>query len=79
VSFFGIRCLTWFEWLYWLPSLVVFAVATGVSREHFVNPPTESSTASGVLGFLALQAGFTLTYSPFSSDYMAYTDPEAQR
>ncbi|KAI0037227.1 NCS cytosine-purine permease [Vararia minispora EC-137] len=66
ISFFGIKFLTWYERLAWLPMLVVFCVAVGVSRHDFANTASaEPATAAGVLGYIATAAGFTLTYSPF--------------
>ncbi|VDC07411.1 unnamed protein product [Peniophora sp. CBMAI 1063] len=78
ISFSGMTFLTWYERLSWLPMLVVLCVATGVSRHEFVNPPSEPATSTGVLGFIATAAGFTLTYSPFAADYTAYMNPRVQ-
>lgn len=56
----------------WIPSLLVFIVATGVSRKNFVNPTTTPATAAQIFSFGATIAGYMIPWSALSSDYTAY-------
>ncbi|KAI0290938.1 NCS cytosine-purine permease [Multifurca ochricompacta] len=76
VSFCGLKVLSWYERLAWIPVLLVFLVAVGVGGENFVNTPAAApATASQILTFGATIAGFTLTWAAFGADYTAYFHP----
>ncbi|KAI0042823.1 NCS cytosine-purine permease [Auriscalpium vulgare] len=76
ISFCGLKVLSWYERLSWFPVLIVFLVAIGVGGKHFVNPPpAEPATAAAIFTFGSVMAGFTITWSTFSSDYTAYFHP----
>ncbi|KAH8097070.1 NCS cytosine-purine permease [Cristinia sonorae] len=77
ISFCGYRVLTWYERLAWIPVLVVYIVALGVSGKHLSNPPPmEPASAAATLSFASTLAGFVITYSPLSSDYTMYFHPK---
>ncbi|KIM74151.1 hypothetical protein PILCRDRAFT_828567 [Piloderma croceum F 1598] len=77
ISFCGYKVLNWYERLAWLPVLIVFVVALGVGGKHLTNPPpSEPATASVILSFASTIAGFVITYSPLSSDFTSYFQPD---
>ena len=63
----------------WIPSLLVFIVATGVSRKNFVDPTTVPATAPQIFSFGATVAGYMIPWSALSSDYTAYFHPRVAR
>ena len=63
----------------WVPSLLVFIVATGVSRKNFVDPTTAPATAAQIFSFGATIAGYMIPWSALSSDYTAYFHPRVSR
>ncbi|KAJ1019080.1 hypothetical protein NDA18_006230 [Ustilago nuda] len=79
VSFSGIRVLHYFERFFWLPTLICFLILIGVSGTgpsglHVAsNQPTAS--ASSILGFAAIIAGFIISYSALVSDVSHYLEP----
>ncbi|KAF8480409.1 NCS cytosine-purine permease, partial [Russula ochroleuca] len=75
VSFCGIRALNWFENCVWVPLLLVFVVAAGVSGKDFVNTPTAPATVAQYFSFGATIAGNMITWAALSSDYTAYFHP----
>jgi len=80
ISFCGYKVLNWYERLAWLPVLIVFVVALGVGGKHLTNPPpSEPATASVILSFASTIAGFVITYSPLSSDFTSYFQPNVSR
>jgi len=68
-----------FEYFAWIPSLLVFVVATGVGGKHFVDTPAAPATAAQIFSFGATVAGFVMTWSSVSSDYTAYFHPSVSR
>jgi purine-cytosine permease-like protein len=75
ISFCGIRVVTWYERLAWLPVLVSVLVALGVGGKHLslgAGPAPEPATAAAVLSFASVVAGFVITYAPLGSDYTTY-------
>lgn len=80
VSFSGIRVLHYFERFFWVPTLICFVIligkaGTGPQALHVAsNQPT--ATASSVLGFAAIIAGFILSYSALVSDVSHYLRPD---
>ncbi|KLO11397.1 NCS cytosine-purine permease [Schizopora paradoxa] len=76
VSFCGYKVLTWYERIAWIPTFIVYLVALGVGGKHLSNPPAaEPATAVTVLSYASVLAGFVITYSPLSSDFTTYMDP----
>lgn len=69
-----------YERVAWIPVLIVYLVALGVGGKHISSPPpAEPATAVNVLSFASVLAGFVITYSPLSSDFTTYMDPEVSR
>jgi len=78
ISFCGYRVITWYERIAWIPVLIVYLVALGVSGKHLQNPPPEvPATVQAILSFAGTIAGFVITYSPLSSDFTTYYPPTA--
>ncbi|KAF9564516.1 NCS cytosine-purine permease [Agrocybe pediades] len=76
VSFFGYRFLHWYERLAWFPVLVATVIALGEGWKNLGNfPPPVPVTSTSVLGFLAVQAGFTILWAGYAADYGTYLDP----
>ena len=59
--------------------MIVLVIVTGVGGKHFVDPPAAPATAESVLTFAATIAGFTITWSTFSTDYTVYFHPSVSR
>ncbi|KAF8621764.1 hypothetical protein AX15_007503 [Amanita polypyramis BW_CC] len=77
VSFCGIKVLVWYERIAWIPVLIAFLVAFGVGGKHLSSPePSTPATATSILSFASTLAGFSITYSPGSSDYVTYFHPK---
>lgn len=80
VSFSGIRVLHYFERFFWLPTLICFCIligkaGVGPQALHVAsNQPT--ATASSILGFAAIIAGFIISYSALVSDVSHYLRPD---
>lgn len=80
VSFCGIKVLSWYERLMWIPTLIVFVVALGVGGKHISNVQSlEPASAPAVLSFASTIAGFVITFAPLSSDFTIYFRPEAPK
>jgi len=79
VSFCGYAALNWYERVAWLPVLVTFAIALGEGGKHLGELTFKPATARGVLGFASTLAGFTVTWTPLSSDYTAYFRKDVKR
>lgn len=78
ISFMGYRVLTWYERLSWPPVLLAFIVALGVGGKHLYNAPSfsgEPASASTILSFASVLAGFVITYSAMASDFTMYYEP----
>jgi len=69
-----------YERFAWIPILIAFLVAIGTGGKHLSNPvPLPSATGPLVLSFGAAIAGFTITYSPLSSDFTCYLRKDGPR
>jgi purine-cytosine permease-like protein len=80
ISFCGYKVLNRYERLAWVPVLVVFIIALGVGGKHLTNPPpVQPATAPVILSFASTIAGFVITYSPLSSDFTSYFQPDVSR
>lgn len=78
ISFMGYRVLTWYERLSWPPVLLAFIVALGVGGKHLYNAPSfsgEPASATTILSFGSVLAGFVITYSAMASDFTMYYEP----
>ncbi|KAH8984952.1 NCS cytosine-purine permease [Lactarius akahatsu] len=76
ISFCGLKVLSWFERIIWVPVVLVFIIATCVGGKHFADAPVAlPATASQILTFGATIAGFTMTWAIISSDYTTYFHP----
>lgn len=73
VSFCGYKVLHIYERYAWIPPLIVFVIATGVSGAN-LKPDTTlpPATAPQVLSFGATVAGFVISYCPIASDFTTY-------
>ncbi|GJE93171.1 NCS cytosine-purine permease [Phanerochaete sordida] len=77
ISFCGLKFLSWYERLAWLPVLLVYVVALGIGGKHLINPPpAEPADARTILTFASTIAGFVITYSPLASDFTTYFKPD---
>lgn len=78
LSLLGYRVLHIWERWQWLPNLVVITIAVGVGGKQLVNqqevPP---ATASQVLSYGGLMAGYFITFGGTASDFSIYHDPKA--
>ncbi|KAI5891667.1 uncharacterized protein SCHCODRAFT_02629744 [Schizophyllum commune H4-8] len=76
ISFCGYKVLTWFERVAWIPVVIVYVVALGVSGKHLYNfEGAEPATPGAVLSFASIIVGFVVTYSPLASDFTIYFRP----
>ncbi|KAF8223465.1 NCS cytosine-purine permease [Tricholoma matsutake] len=77
LSFCGYKILNWYERLAWIPVVITFVIALGVGGKHLTNPPPVVPTNPGsILSFASTIAGFVVTYSPLSSDFTSYFQPD---
>ncbi|KAI9510189.1 permease for cytosine/purines, uracil, thiamine, allantoin-domain-containing protein [Russula earlei] len=75
VTFCGLKVLNWYQNCAWVPLIIVFVIAAGVSGKDLVDPPVAPATAAQVLSFGATIAGFTASWAIISSDYTVYFHP----
>ncbi|KAI9510186.1 permease for cytosine/purines, uracil, thiamine, allantoin-domain-containing protein [Russula earlei] len=75
VSFCGLKVLNWYQNCAWVPVVLVFIVATGVSSKDFVDRPAAPATVAQILNFGATVTGFIAAWSAISSDYTVYFHP----
>jgi len=71
------RAFLRYERLAWVPVLVVFLVALGVSGKHLTNPPPlDPPSVSTILTFGSILGGNIITYSTVCCDYSLYYHPD---
>ncbi|KAI0289622.1 cytosine-purine permease [Russula brevipes] len=75
VSFCGLKVLNWYANCAWIPVIVVFVVALGVSGKDFVDTPTTPATMAQIFNFGAIIAGFVITWATQSSNFTVYYHP----
>ena len=64
----------------WFAVLVSLVVASAIGGKHLFNtPPVAPATASAILSFASTLAGFLIAYSPLSSNYTNYCQPNVSR
>lgn len=80
VSFGGFKVLHYYETYAWIPALIAIIVAVGCGGSHLKNQAaTAPATASTVLSFGSLIAGFLIPWAALSSDFATYMHPESSR
>ncbi|PPJ56927.1 hypothetical protein CBER1_02229 [Cercospora berteroae] len=81
VSFCGFHVLHFFERYAWIPAVVAIVVATGCGGEHLHKQVLRerSASASQVLSFGALIAGFLIPWAALASDFATYMPPTTPR
>ena len=80
IIFFGSKVIHQFDRYAWFPTLVAMLVAVGCGGKHLhkqVDAP--EATASSVLSFAALIAGFFLPWSAIASDFTTYFDRRSKK
>lgn len=80
IIFLGIKVVHQFNVYAWFPTLVAILVAVGCGGRHLhkqVEAPP--ATASGVLSFAALIAGFFLPWAAIASDFTVYYDRRSKK
>ncbi|KAJ7090589.1 permease for cytosine/purines, uracil, thiamine, allantoin-domain-containing protein [Mycena crocata] len=78
ISFCGWKILHWYERIAWIPIVIIFLIAVGLGGKNFQHiAPVEPASASTILSFAAVIAGFVLTWSPLASDFSCYMRPDA--
>jgi purine-cytosine permease-like protein len=76
VSFMGFKALHFWERWTWIPNLIAIVIAVGCGGKYlYLQSETEPATASQVLSYGGLMAGFFLTYGGTVSDYSIYHNP----
>ncbi|KAF8306362.1 purine-cytosine permease [Clavulina sp. PMI_390] len=78
ISFCGFRVLNLYERVAWLPILIVYCIALGVSGKDLISSSPalpEHGSAQQILTFGASIAGFVISYCPLSSDFTSYFPP----
>ncbi|KII94712.1 hypothetical protein PLICRDRAFT_33525 [Plicaturopsis crispa FD-325 SS-3] len=77
LSFCGYKILHQYERYAWIPVLIAILIATGCGGKYLhLQVETEAPTASSVLTFGGLIAGFIIPYSGMASDFTTYMHPE---
>ncbi|KAK7224103.1 hypothetical protein V2G26_012106 [Clonostachys chloroleuca] len=77
--FFGSRIIHQFDLYAWFPTLLAILVAVGCGGNKLYNQvDTEPATASNVLSFASLIAGFFLSWASIASDFTTYYDSQAR-
>jgi len=78
ISFWGLKLVNWYESYAWIPILLAFVVATGVSGKHFdkVQVPATPGTLAQISNFGVTLAGHMMPLAALSSDYTAYFHPQ---
>ncbi|TRX98841.1 hypothetical protein FHL15_000183 [Xylaria flabelliformis] len=78
LSLLGYRVLHIWERWQWLPNLIVITITVGVGGKHLANQQeVPAATASQVLSYGGLIAGYFITFGGTASDFSIYHDPKA--
>ena len=78
ISFAGYKVLHYFNTYSWAVTVVCIVIAVGCGGKHLNVPvETEPATASLILTFGCLIAGFTLPFAGIMSDFAVYYRPDA--
>ncbi|OAA55348.1 cytosine-purine permease [Niveomyces insectorum RCEF 264] len=80
VSLLGYRTLHFVERWTWIPNIISLVVAVGCGGKYLhLQSPTEPATASAVLSYGGIIAGYFLTFSGTASDYSTYHNPSVSK
>lgn len=84
ISFFGYRVLHACERWAWLPITIAFILLAAFGGRHLgaaasYNTGAGESTAGGILSFISLIVGFTLSWSGCSADFNSYMRPDVSK
>lgn len=75
-SFIGYRALHMWERWQWLPSLIAIVIAVGMGgRNLWKQAEVPPATASQILNYGGLMAGYFITFGGIASDFTAYHNP----
>ncbi|WYZ45280.1 hypothetical protein EsH8_VIII_000596 [Colletotrichum jinshuiense] len=76
-SFIGYRALHMWERWQWLPNLIAIVIAIGCGGKHLWKQQTDvpPPTASQILNYGGLMAGYFITFGGIASDFTAYHNP----
>jgi len=76
ISICGLKFVNGYQNFAWIPVLLVFVVATGVSGKHFVDVPvTPAATLAQISNFGAILGGHLIPMAATGSDYTVYFHP----
>lgn len=79
-SLFGYRALHMFNSWTWIPNLIAIVIAVGCGGRHLhLQADAPTASASQVLSYGGLIAGYFLTFGGTLSDYSIYHDPRSTR
>ncbi|GAA5979685.1 hypothetical protein JCM5350_003812 [Sporobolomyces pararoseus] len=81
ISFFGYRVLHACERWAWLPVTIAFILLAAFGGRHLgaatsFNADTGTSSKGGILSFISIIVGFTLSWSGCSADFNSYMRPD---
>lgn len=78
LSLLGYQVLHIWERWQWLPNLVAITITVGVGGRHLADQQeVPAATASQVLSYGGLIAGYFITFGGTASDFSIYHDPRA--
>lgn len=78
VSFCGFKILHRYERFAWIPALIAIIIATGTGGKHLKQQAVfDTPTASTILSFSALIAGFLIPWAALAGDFAVYMVPNA--
>jgi len=78
ISFMGYTVLHWYQRFSWIPVVITFLIAVGVSGKDLKNPVEFApATAPVVLSFASVIAGFMVSYVCISADFACYMPSDA--
>lgn len=76
----GYRVLHLFDRFAWIPTLVAILVAVGCGGDKLsLQMSTEPATATNILSFGALIAGYMIPWAGLGSDFSTYMHPSAPK
>ncbi|GAA6022870.1 hypothetical protein JCM11491_007025 [Sporobolomyces phaffii] len=82
ISFFGYRVLHACERWAWIPVCLAFVLLAGIGGRHLgaaASYNVGQSTTGGILSFISIIVGFTLSWSGCSADFNSYMRPDISK
>lgn len=78
ISFCGFKVLHYYETYAFIPAIIAIAIATGCGGSALKNQvvPAEPASASMVLNFGMIVAGYMIPWAAIASDLTTYFDPK---